>query len=129
MKANVIKKTDSKLVRLLQQKEEYRPDFKILQDSTPLDNTPISPPKAFLFLNIVCKKFRMKTPKLVFISSTKYKTNGQIFPEVNRIFLIRHSVYSFLKSLSEFISPKDTKRCYNKLVSLWRDKEQDKWSI
>ena len=127
MKAELIEGADKILTSLLKEKELYNPIL-IKTDGDKWSNTSISIPKAFMFTNIICKKYKRKIPKLIFISPKKSKKNGYTFASVYRIFLIRHDVSTFLQQLAEYINPINPK-LYNILLSIFKEKENEKWKI
>uniref|UniRef100_A0A6H1ZTL1 Uncharacterized protein n=2 Tax=viral metagenome TaxID=1070528 RepID=A0A6H1ZTL1_9ZZZZ len=131
MKVKLIKKADSTLTKLLTEKEGYHPSFLKDDKRNYLDNIPLSIPKAFILANLSCKKFKIKKiPEIRFIIvSTEKYPDGFAFRDVNKIFLTRHSVHSFLTTLSAFVSPNNMECVYNKLLCMWKEKESENWKL
>jgi len=124
MKAKVIKRANEELLLLLKEKEKLVLDFPKIGGDRWL-NTPISPPKAFVFTILACNKYKRKLPKISFISS-KTKKHGINFNEVRRIFLIRHDVKTFVQQMAEYINPHNNK-LFPQLMQLWEEKEDSTW--
>jgi len=127
MKAKLINKPESELTSLLKEKEQYNPNFSKIKGDKWMD-TPISQPKAFMFTNLICKKYKRKIPKLLFIASDQYNKTGYSFPKVHRIFLLRPDVSTFLQQLADYINSTNPK-LYNILLTIFKEKENEKWKI